>query len=153
MDNQNIQYPMKWYKFLIYFALFFGAILNFGTGILYVTGEVYSLQSSSPEMVYYVFGNLKGLDVIMGILLIAISVFGIYTRFQLAGFKANGPMCVYILYGATAALNFLYPLIASAITDISGLFDTSTITSVCVSLAMIGLNKTYFDKRKELFIY
>ena len=35
--NQPVfQHPMKWFKFLIYFALFFGAVINFVFGFNYI---------------------------------------------------------------------------------------------------------------------
>lgn len=41
------QMPMKWYNFLIYFALFAGAVLNVLTGIFMLTGAQYNMQGGS----------------------------------------------------------------------------------------------------------
>ena len=47
--------PMNYYKFLIYFALFVGAVINAFNGYQYLTGEIYDgratlLYAFYPEM-------------------------------------------------------------------------------------------------------
>ena len=65
------QFGMKWYKFLIYFALFLGAVVNFINGVNYLTGNIYFVQSggeATAEMIYAFFGSsLKTIDIIFGI--------------------------------------------------------------------------------------
>ena len=155
-QNPIVQHPMKWFKFLIYFALFLGAFINFVYGLNYITGGIYFSQTNgqvSAEMVYSTYGaGLKTLDVIQGILMVAIAAFGIYTRFRLAKFKANGPLCVYILYGAGAALTLLYNVALLVVTGLNQLTTVSSITSLVVSVGFILLNYAYFTKRKDLFI-
>ena len=151
-----VEYKMKWYKFLIYFALFFGAFINFVFGFNYITGGIYFVQSDgqvSADMVYNVYGaGLKVLDVIEGIMMIAIAAFGIYTRIRLAKYKANAPMCVYILYGAGAGLTLLYNIALLAVTGLNQLTTVSGITSLAVSVGFVLLNYAYFTKRKSLFV-
>ncbi len=150
-----VQYKMKWYKFLIYFALFFGAFINFVFGFNYITGGIYFVQTDgqvTAEMVYNVYGaGLKVLDVLQGILMIAIAAFGVYTRFRLAKYKANAPMCVYILYGAGAGSTLLYSIALLAVTGLNQLTTVSNITSLVVTVGFILLNYAYFTKRKTLF--
>lgn len=146
-------YPMKWYKFLIYFALFFGALMNVVYGIQYLNGDIYENINDgvSKEWVYAVMGSdLKTLDVIMGILMIGLGVFGVYVRFALAKFKANAPMCVYILYGANAVISLIYTIAVVSITEIE-LDYGREIVSIILMLVMVGLNYTYFKKRQSLF--
>ena len=142
---------MKWFKFLIYFGLFVGAIANAAFGVLYLTGFIYDISSGEEgvhELVYAFFSNLKTVDVVFGVLFIALAVFGIYTRFRLAGYKKNGPACLIATYAASAIISFAYMLIVCIIL---GDFSDSDFGSIVTSIAMIVLNYIYFKKRKSLF--
>ncbi|MBE6571452.1 MAG: zinc ribbon domain-containing protein [Ruminococcaceae bacterium] len=147
---EEVKYPMKWFKFLIYFGLFAGAVVNIVQGFLYLTGTIYDMTSGEgmSELVYSVFGGLKAVDIIFGIVLIALGIFGIYTRFRLSGYKSNAPTCVYILYGAVAATGLIYTIVVSSML---GEFIADSVTSIVVSAIMISLNCIYFGKRKSLF--
>lgn len=150
------QYKMKWFKFLIYFALFLGAFVNFVFGFNYISGGIYFSQSNgqvTADMVYSVYGmGLKALDVIYGIVLLALAGFGIYTRSRLAKYKVNAPMCVYILYGAGTVLSFIYNVALLAVTGLNQIFSVNSITSLIASIVIILLNRKYFSKRASLFI-
>lgn len=154
----KVQHPMKWYKFLIYFSLFFGALINFVFGFNYITGGIYFVLSNgevSADMVYgYYGGGLKALDVLYGIIMIALAGFSIYSRFRLAKYKSNGPMCINILLGAGAGLTLLYNIASLAITGLNfnEVFNSQVITSIAVSVGMAFGNHFYFKKRKDLFI-
>lgn len=151
-----VQYPMKWFKFLIYFSLFFGAVINIVFGLNYVTGGIYFVQSNgdvTADLIYELFGNgLKALDVIFGLLMVAVGVFGIYTRFRLSKYKRNGPLCVYILYGVSPVLTLIYNIGVGVITGLSDSVSVSSFTSIAVAVALIFANYKYFTKRKELFV-
>lgn len=144
---------MKWFKFLIYFALFAGAVINFAYGINYLTGMVYAISGVTPDSVYSYFGTaLRMADIIYGISLIASAALSIYTRMQLAKFKANGTKLLLILYIVNAALSVLYLIAAALITgDSSIISDPGTVTSTLVSISFAVANKRYFDHRKEMF--
>ena len=75
---------MAWYKFLIYFALFAGAVINLLYGINYISGEIYFVETNgevSAEQVYAYYGNaLQTIDIIYGIFLITFSIFAIVVR-------------------------------------------------------------------------
>lgn len=152
------QHPMKWYKLLIYFSLFLGALNNLINGLIYMTGGIYFVQSNgefSADMIYGFYGGgLKALDVTYGILLIAFAGFGIYTRSRLAKYKSNGPMCICILFVAGAGLTLLYNIAFLAVTglDFSEVFNAQTFTTIAVSVGMVLGNYFYFEKRKDLFV-
>lgn len=149
----NVQPAMNWYKFLIYFALFAGAVVNCIFAILQMTGMVYGTESgySVAEYVYLAFPALRFLDIFYGILLIALAAFQVFTRFQLAGFKKNAPNLVLMIYAAGIAISLLYLAISSIICGTST-FDASSIGSIIGSAVMIIVNKVYFDKRKDMFV-
>lgn len=148
------QLGMKWYKFLIYFSLFAAAVLDLINGFLYLTGQIYALQSAgtiSPEVVYAMWGSLRALDVTVGILYLGLALVAIYTRFRLSDYRADGPTCLTIMYAAAAIVTLLYSLIFQAIVQVDIETMSSTITSLMTSIAMICVNHTYFRKRKALF--
>lgn len=146
----TVQHSMNWYKFLIYFALFFGAAINVIGGIVCMTGSHYDIVGGSGAhyWVYAVYGGLKALDIIYGLAMIALGAFGIYTRFRLSAYRTDGPMCLLITYGAAAGLSLLYSIIVSSII---GEFPTENIGSIVGSVVMIVLNYIYFDKRRSYF--
>lgn len=146
--------PMGWFKFMIYFALFAGALLNLVTAIQMLTGAQYG---DSKDLVYGFFPSLKTIDVIMGIVLLGLVAFIILVRFRLAGFKKDGPKLLAVMYAAVLAFNILYIiLVASVLSDfgagIGDLLTPSVVVSLLGSAVMLIVNKIYFDKRKELFI-
>lgn len=144
----NVQLEMKWFKFLIYFGLFAGAVLNCLSAILQITGAVYE---GSAEVVYIFFPELKFFDIFYTILLLALAILQIFTRFQLSGFKKNGPKLILIVYSAAAVISLLYGIVASVILH-EFLFNASMIISIIVPVVMVVLNKIYFDKRKDMFV-
>ncbi|MDY2910228.1 MAG: zinc ribbon domain-containing protein, partial [Oscillospiraceae bacterium] len=84
--------PMKWYKFLINFALFFSVVLNAISGVQLIIGDQY--RDGNVDMsglVYSQFGALKTVDVVAGIVMIAFALFTLYVRSRLAGYCKNGP--------------------------------------------------------------
>ena len=145
------QLPEKWFHFLIYFALWAGAVMNVSEAVQYFTGSVYMKLGVTVDSVYRSFSDLKTLDLIYGFLLLALAVFRIYTRFSLAGYKANGPTCLYIMYGAEALAVLGYALCFSEITG-SGV-EASMWGSLLMSVVMIVLNYFYFKKRAHYFEY
>lgn len=143
--------PMKWHKFLIYCGLWLGGVGNALTGLGLVTGSAYTSAGVTAEQVYSVFPTLKPVDVILGLVSIAIGVMLIVVRFDLARFKRNGPKKLLILYGVSAVFTLAYPLLASAMTGMSftDLWDPATIVG---SILGVVINKIYYDKRGQLFI-
>lgn len=145
--NQN-DMPMKWFKFLIYFALFAGAVLNFFSGISMLNGSVYQ---GNANLVYSTFEDLKNLDTIVGVLLIGAAILAIFTRFRLAGFYRNGPVLLLITYAANIAIPLIYIIGVSNIVSGIELNTTANISNMCTSAVMMFVNMGYFKKRSHLF--
>lgn len=148
-------HPMKWFKFLIYFALFFGAFFEFIMGINYFTGSIYSAVSNdmvSAEMVYGMYGTpLERWDVIYGLTLFGIAVFSIITRFALSGYKKNGPKFLYVLYIAGAVLGLIYNIGFMMIIGVYAKLILESFGSVIMTGIIVFANYKYFSKRRELF--
>lgn len=151
---QQYPYPMNWYKFVIYFALFAGAVLNAINGILHLTGSVWEMQNVSADMVYAVFGGMQAVDIIYGIGAIALAAFNIVTRMHLAKFRKTGPKFLSVCYGVAVGLALLYIILTSAVTGISigDLVGATEIMQLVVSIVMLVVNVVYFNKRASLFV-
>lgn len=143
------EYPMKWFKFVIYFQLFFGAFVNLCNTVLYCSGALYGNDS---DLVYAAFGGLRVLDILMGVICLALAAYSIFVRFQLAKFKRNAPVLLYILLACNAGFNLFYS-IGSTIIIGQNLISATTIGNLIGTLILLALNVVYFNKRKSLFIH
>lgn len=151
-------YPMKWYKFIIYFQLFANTVLMAIMGIILITGAQYE---GMAEMVYFVCPALKAVDVIYGIVCIAAAVCSILVRQKLAHYKKGAPT-FYIGFTAVvmaSSLVYLFAAMAALATVSSeAVFSSSgdivgTVMGTLIGMAIfIPLNYLYFKKRKELFV-
>ena len=142
---------MKWFKFLINFSLFCGAVLNAIAGVSFLTGAYYG---GDADLVYSAFESLKTVDVIMGILSFALTALGVYTRVRLAGYHRNGPKMLTYLYLANAAINIIYAIgLSMALPSdiVASVMDSSTYSSIITSVIMVFINRSYFKKRSHLF--
>ena len=142
---------MKWHKFLIYFSLWAGALLSVTNGIQLLTGSHYG---GNADQIYSAFSGLKAVDTIFGIINIAIAIYMIYVRFQLAGFKQGAPGKLTTLYVIQLVAYIAYSLVASGTTHISlsELIDSSMLSSLAISVVMIFVNRSYYDKRAHMFV-
>ena len=150
--NQANTPSMKWHKFLIYFSLWAGAVLNLLSAVQYFTGSIYG-TGNEANMIYAYYDGIKAIDMLMAVLLIVIAVFSVVTRFALAGYKARGPQMLMGLYLINMIAAVFYLVIASVVTGISlgDLVDSSTLSSLISSIAMVFINKSYYGKRAHLF--
>ena len=154
-QTPQIQQPelgMGWFKFLIYFSLFAGAVLNALTGISMLTGTIYG---SLADEVYDLFEDLQAFDMAIGVAMLAIAAMGIYVRFRLSGYHKNGPAMLNILYVAAAIVQLVYVIGVYAMLPEDGkdaLNLSSTFSSIAVSIAMVAVNTKYFKNREHLFV-
>lgn len=154
-EMQNM-YPMKWHKFLVYFALWAAAILHLFNGIMAITGKQYEAQGVRASLIYSFFPSLKTGDVIYGVLLIGLAAVTVITALKLLKFKKGAPMWLKMLYllGLIASL-FYVIIVTSALKKYNA--DTSefvgnAVISAIISVAMIAINHVYYGKREAMFI-
>ena len=142
--------PLKWYKFIIYFQLFAGGILDFANAFGYFTGNNYGEES---EMVYATYGWLYLLDKVWGCVLVITGVFCFKVRQDLANFRVEGPSRYLYLAGINFFGSFIYTICFIMITDTSmdSLLLIRPFIYILVGIVFICLNKAYFDNRKFLF--
>lgn len=141
--------PMKWYKFIVWVQLFLAAFGMAVTGVMAATGLQYE---GSASLVYAYFPSLRVVDILMGLLCIAIAAACIYVRQELVRFKRGSIEHYLAVLASIAGAQFLYYLALSAIVgfDLDG--STMTVVATLASIAiMAGLSKVYFDKRRHLF--
>ena len=129
---------MKWYKFLIYFALWAGAIVNLIDSLQFFTG---SILGDDVEILYAYYP----------LILVTYAVFAIYTRYRLAQFRQNGPACLHALYLVQLAMVLIYWLAGSLILG-EWLDLASGFSDLISSIVILCINIVYFRKRKHLFV-
>lgn len=148
---QAPQFPMKWFKFIIYFQLFLTMVTCVFNAITFFTGLHYG-SAMDAAMVYAYYGmGLKVVDIIFGLIYIGIGVFAFLVRQKLAHFKKKAPQRYIGLLISTLAANLLYMMIVSILTGMF-LLDASTIGNIIGNVIMIVINWIYFQKRTSLFI-
>ena len=142
------QRGMKWFKFIIYFQLWAGMLVNLVTAGKYFTGAYYE---GNAEMVYRFFPALQPLDIVMGVVCLALAVYAVGVQRALAKFRAKGPMMYYLMYIVNTAVTVLYLIIGSIIIGQSA-FTAEVAGSIIGSIVMLFVNIPYFNNRKHLFV-
>lgn len=141
---------LKWFKFLIYFALWSGGILTALYSFAYFTGTVLGIGIDA-ELVYSYYPLLRVFHIFCGLENIAYGVFAIYTRYRLAQFRQNGPACLHALYLVQLAMVLIYWLAGSLILG-EWLDLASGFSDLISSIVILCINIVYFRKRKHLFV-
>jgi len=148
----DAQHPMKWFKFLIYFALWFGAVINIISAISYMSGGQYAGQAGR---VYAMYPAMRVVDIALGVFTLALGIFGIVVRFRLAKFRKNAPSMLITLYLLSLIPSLLYPVATTLVTGIST-FDAQVISQmvgqVIGVVIVVICTKIYFKKRAYLFV-
>lgn len=139
---------MKWFKFIIYLQLWAGMLVNLVTAGKYFTGAYYE---GNAEMVYRFFPALQPLDIVMGVVCLALAVYAVVVQRALAKFRAKGPMMYYLMYIVNTAVTVLYLIIGSIIIGQSA-FTAEVAGSIIGSIVMLFVNIPYFNNRKHLFV-
>lgn len=90
------------------------------------------------------------MDKITALAYVGLAVYAIAVRFALAGFKANGPRMLTQYFAACILVNVLYNVIGGMI--IGEVAWASIIGSCVGTVAMLLINKNYYDKRIGMFV-
>ena len=153
---QTYPYPMKWHKFLIYFALFASMLLTFVNGFNQMTGNIYLIESdgkTEASLVYAAFPNMKAVDIALGVAQLGMLLLIFFARQGLAEFRKNGPKLLLIMYGAGTILDLASIIAQCMVTHIplNLALDSTFWTGVGVRLVLITANAIYYNKRASLF--
>ena len=154
---------MKWYKFLIYFALFFTAFVN----VVGVVENIHSIRQLLPFQgaVGYVDDLIRSTTILISLYSAACLGFALWAlivRRKLARFCADGPKQLILmrLFGAVTTIVYIVAAIVimnnaqeaarMQVFNISGLIEEA-VSTVITTIVWILVNKSYFEKRSHLF--
>ena len=158
IDSSKPELGMKWFKYLIYFQLFFSAaeylfqavcmIFNFQNRY---TQELFNLNCFNRD--------LRPVGVILGILWLIPAAMTLYARFELAGFKKEAPKKFIILVAATQVLTCAGEIFVklSELYIVDARNVIGAVLALVLSYALGGFvfiypNIVYFKKRAHLFV-
>ena len=158
-------HSMKWYKFLVFFALIasavvdlFNAFRSFTTGSYTVdigAGKVLT-GKEAQEWMYLKAPGLKTADIFYGIALILCAGLLFAAWYYLYKKKKLGPTLLYVSYACSIVVSAAYSLWRySAAKDVlkdPATVLTSAAISAIYSIVMLAANVVYFKKRKDIFV-
>ena len=146
-------YGMKWYNFIVKFALFAAFALNAINGISFFFGLQYG---SNGSLIYNVYPNLRLLDIFYGLSMIALAIMCLITRQALYWYKKKGPTLLLTLQLLNVVISIAYLSIFSSIleTSIKEINSQSNLSiSIIGTIILAIICHFYFKKRKDMFTY
>ena len=152
LEQNQPELGMKWFKFLIYFWLFFGALEDLAQSLVLF----FNYENEFLDFEYYFYGNLRWLGILFAVVWLAIAAYGIYIRFRLAKFRKGAPK-QYIIYEiVNQAVFLIFSLAGEFAMGQSDMMIASLvggiIGSVLGGFVYIYPNIIYFKKRDHLFV-
>ena len=152
------QLGMNWFKFIIYVQLFLTSLGALYNAYQLLSGKIYDNdQGVTAEQIFRLFPSLKTVGIVSGLLFLVVAGGAIFTRFQLAGFKKNGPMFYFIVIGIIIFANFIY--IIAAVSEVkkygfpaSAIVQPSIVGQIIGYIILVVCNIIYFNNRKKLFV-
>ena len=146
--------PLKGSKFVSGVQLFLSALSLAGTGVMLLTGAQYMTEyGNAKDLVYTFYAGLQVVDIVFAVVFIALAVFAIVVRMNLAKFKRGATNQYLAFLGGNIVAQILYLVALAIVTQVGPLetLDSSTVIQLVSSVVMIVLSKIYFDKRAYLF--
>ena len=152
LEQNQPELGMKWFKFLIYFMLFFSAFED----LLQSLVLFFNYENEFLGFEYFFYGELRWLGILFAVIWLAIAAYGIYIRFRLAKFRKGAPK-QYIIYEIVNQVVFLvFSLAGEFAMGQSDMMIASMIGGVIGSVlggfVYIYPNVIYFRKRDHLFV-
>ena len=150
--KDHTSHGMKWFKFIIYFQLFFSAFLYGCNALALFFGWFYVIDGSNYQtLIYLYYPIMKFVDYFIAFSNLALLVYSFYVRQSLAKFKTNAIKLYFILYYVSITVSLVYIVVSSLVSGANTL-TVGVVFNLTVSIAMIAINKYYFSKRNQLFI-
>lgn len=146
-DKPDRELPMRWHKFLIYFALWFGALQT----LLNLCTHVYAMLKSGSAYWNAVSTAYLWTSILESILISASICLGVCVRFRLAQRKRNGPRLLLILYGLKIAHYVIFTLAFNLSTGWAPFTNIDPISIIGYVLMILANNKYYY-RRRHLFV-
>lgn len=156
------QKKMNWHVALIYFILWLMAFMDLFNGLVGVFGvQAAPTADGGIGFALHTYPDMTHPQIFIldGVFLLLMSMYAVFVRFQLAGFKRRAPVYLMILFllnvaesiAFTAALYALVPDMVAANIERGSNPLISTAVNATVSLVTAGLTWIYYQRRKELF--
>ena len=143
--------PMKWHKFLM-IVWFYGGFLGIVRGLIIVSGIIYHLYGMDPVIVYKFHPMLEYVDLIYGIVSVALSTYQIIMANRLHLFCKNGPLLMIIFLILSITSSFFYLIASNAAI---GRISITLVHDFLLTAAFIPymiINIIYYQKRQDLFV-
>lgn len=146
--EKETEYPMKWYKFAVYFQLFAFAVLNVIQGIMHLIGPVFGYGKAAAIVERY--PALKTVDVIMAVFAFLLAVLCLADRQLLWYYKKQGPKLYLLVMGLSSTQHFIYSALSSIVIRLP-IFTQSDIGALISTIVILVLFRNYFKERAGLF--
>ena len=150
-EYPTLEMPMKWHKFLCYFALWLNALVNVSNASQAFTGQL----SEGLEWV----PGMRLLAIFLGIFSIVFALFCVHTALGLIGYRKEAPKNLLRLYMMAFSVDLLSNIVLMALLLNVGVGEedvayivSQTIGATIVNLAMYFINKVYYGKRMHMFV-
>ncbi len=139
----------KWYKFLIYFALWAMAFINIAIGIIFISGTHYKLLSLTKNVVYSYYLDLQKVDKFLGYVHILISIYIINVFYNLFGLKKGSLNMLLAMHVIIIFFRVLYFIVCPLNLQAFKLYN---ILSLIINILLIIFNYCYLRKCRQTFI-
>ncbi|MBR6808268.1 MAG: zinc ribbon domain-containing protein [Clostridia bacterium] len=111
-------FTFDWFKILTNIAIFVGSLWYFVAGILLFCGTTWVVEGeSASSYIYEYFATIQNLDILYGLVAIALAGYGVYVRFELLKYKKSAVVKLHGLNIAAAVFGFTYCFLAGPMFD------------------------------------
>ena len=147
-QEKETAYPMKWYKFAVYFQLFAFAVLNVVQGMTHLVGPVFGYGTALEVIEKY--PNIEIVEIIMAVLGFVLAILCLVDRQLLWHYKVLGPKLYLLVMGACGIYHFIYSALASIVIGLP-IFTQYDIGGAISTIIIVILCRNYFKERADLF--
>lgn len=146
------QQGMKWFQVMRVFMVL-GAIVWAAGAVLLVTGMIWMQSGYDPSWVYGLYPAMQARDIFSGVLSLGAAVLCGMTAYCMTKHDRRTPLLATVVYGVTCAVSVVNVLLSDAVVGVFPYEDVSIAgTYVVLGIVMVLVNRSYFNKRKHLFV-
>lgn len=149
MEHGEKKLGFKWYYFIIHGYLYILAILGVIIGVCEITGTVYA---DMTETFYEIFPMLQIVNVFFGAMQLVLAVIALFVRNQLANWRVSGPLFL-LIYQAFSLLYYAAYIAGTSLVLGTLALDWLSAGYILLQIVLLVVNKRYFDRRKDDFLY
>ena len=149
---------MNWHMILIYGLLWLMAFMNLMNGLIGVFGvQVAPTADGGMGIALHVYPDMAHprLFILDGVFSLIMSMYTVFVRFQLSGFKRRGPMFLTVMFGLNIAESVVYAVILyqliPELAEMAGTLGQTLSVTLSATVAAI-LSHIYYLRRSELFV-